>query len=71
MEKIQWKLMESLQQSLRANHPDDPYLNAKLMVLLADLRSLALVHKQEVLDILTEYNTIPVPPGIYESIVSD
>lgn len=69
VEKMQWKLMESLQQMIKSNHPDDPYLIAKLMVLLADLRSLALVQQQEIVDILTEYNNIPIPPAVYETIV--
>lgn len=69
VEKMQWKLMESFQETIKSNHPDDPCLIAKLMVLLADLRSLDLVHRQEITDILAEYSTIPIPPAVYEAIV--
>ena len=69
VEKMQRKLLESFQQMIRSNHPDDPYLIAKLMVLLADLRSLALMHRQDMVDMLTEYDTIPIPPAVYEAIV--
>ncbi len=69
VEKIQWSLLESLQPMLKANHPDDPFLVAKLLALLADLRSLAQMHKQEIVDILNEYSSIPVPPAVYETIL--
>ncbi len=69
VEKIQYRLVEALEQMLHMNHPDDPHLIAKLILIMTELRPLALAHTKELSDILTTYN-IPVPPAVFEAIIS-